>query len=128
MTAAASTKRRSIPARMDYETFASASRKSEVSAASKAVKARAQKFHLNCIYRKMKWILERSFNCGSAKLIEKMPTNEKMIKVSIVEDSRGTRESLTELLGRSAHLRCVGAHANGEEALRKIPEEIPDVV
>jgi DNA-binding NarL/FixJ family response regulator len=57
-----------------------------------------------------------------------MPAHEKMIKVSIVEDSRGTRESLTELLGRSAHLRCVGAHANGEEALRKIPEEIPDVV
>jgi DNA-binding NarL/FixJ family response regulator len=51
-----------------------------------------------------------------------------MIKVSIVEDSRGTRESLTELLGRSEHLRCVGAHANGEDALRKIPEETPDVV
>jgi len=31
-------------------------------------------------------------------------------------------------LGRAAHLRCVGAHANGEDALRKIPEETPDVV
>ena len=37
------------------------------------------------------------------------------IKVSIVEDSRGTRESLAELLGRVPGLRCVGAHANGEE-------------
>jgi DNA-binding NarL/FixJ family response regulator len=50
------------------------------------------------------------------------------IKVSIVEDSRGTRESLTELLGRSASLRCVGAHPNGEEALQAIPAEAPDVV
>jgi DNA-binding NarL/FixJ family response regulator len=50
------------------------------------------------------------------------------IKVSIVEDSRGTRESLTELLGRAPGLRCVGAHANGEDALRSIPTEMPDVV
>src|SRR5512140_2750706 len=50
------------------------------------------------------------------------------IKVSIVEDNRGTRESLTELLGRSPLLRCVGAHPDGEEALRLIPGEDPDVV
>src|SRR5256886_9505066 len=50
------------------------------------------------------------------------------IKVSIVEDSRGTRESLTELLGRAPGLRCVGAHANGEAALEGIPKEVPDVV
>jgi DNA-binding NarL/FixJ family response regulator len=50
------------------------------------------------------------------------------IRVSIVEDSRGTRESLTELLGRASTLRCVGAHPNGEEALRDIPAEEPDVV
>ena len=50
------------------------------------------------------------------------------IKVSIVEDSRGTRESLTELLGRAPGLRCVGAHANGEQALQGIPTECPDVV
>jgi DNA-binding NarL/FixJ family response regulator len=50
------------------------------------------------------------------------------IKVSIVEDNRGTRESLTELLGRTQALRCVGAHPNGEEALRRIPAEAPDVV
>jgi DNA-binding NarL/FixJ family response regulator len=50
------------------------------------------------------------------------------IKVSIVEDSRGTRESLTELLGRAPGLRCVGAHPTGEAALLSIPEESPDVV
>jgi len=50
------------------------------------------------------------------------------ITVSIVEDSRGTRESLTELLKRSPGLRCVGAYANGEQALRELPGSIPDVV
>jgi DNA-binding NarL/FixJ family response regulator len=50
------------------------------------------------------------------------------IKVSIVEDNRGTRESLTELLGRAGMLSCVGAHSSGEEALAKIPLEEPDVV
>jgi DNA-binding NarL/FixJ family response regulator len=50
------------------------------------------------------------------------------IKVSIVEDNRGTRESLKELLGRASTLRCVGAHANGDGALREIPAENPDVI
>jgi len=50
------------------------------------------------------------------------------ISVSIVEDNRGTRESLKELLGRAQGLRCLGAYASGEEALRRIPEESPDVV
>ena len=50
------------------------------------------------------------------------------IKVSIVEDNRGTRESLREFLDRARSLKCVGIHANGEEALRQIPEEKPDVV
>jgi len=51
-----------------------------------------------------------------------------MITVSIVEDDRGTRESLRELLERAAGLRCVGAHGNGEDALRSIPAENPNVV
>lgn len=59
-----------------------------------------------------------------------MSVNKKdmRIKVSIVEDNRGTRESLKELLGRATSLNCVGAHPNGEEALEKIPAEAPDVV
>ena len=48
-----------------------------------------------------------------------------MIKVSIVEDNRGTRESLTELLDRAPGLRCVGAHPNGEAALHGFPAEGP---
>ena len=50
------------------------------------------------------------------------------IRVSIVEDNRGTRESLTELLDRSPALRFVGAHPSGEDALEKIPGDPPDVV
>jgi DNA-binding NarL/FixJ family response regulator len=50
------------------------------------------------------------------------------ITVSIVEDDRGTRESLGELLGRASSLRCVGSHPDGETALQKIPDERPDVV
>jgi DNA-binding NarL/FixJ family response regulator len=50
------------------------------------------------------------------------------INVSIVEDNRGTRESLKELLGRAKTLQCVGVHPNAEEALRRIPEDRPDVV
>jgi DNA-binding NarL/FixJ family response regulator len=58
-----------------------------------------------------------------------MKKNQSMhIRVSIVEDNRGTRESLTELLGRVPALRCVGAHPSGEEALQRIPAELPDVV
>jgi len=58
-----------------------------------------------------------------------MKKNQSMpIRVSIVEDNRGTRESLTELLGRAPTLRFVSAHPNGEEALRQIPVEEPDVV
>jgi len=50
------------------------------------------------------------------------------IRVSIVEDNRGTRESLTELLTRAPALRFVGAHPTGEDALQQIPAEAPDVV
>jgi len=57
-----------------------------------------------------------------------MKKKEMGIKVSIVEDSRGTRESLSELLGRAPGLRCVGAHSSGEKALQAIPQENPDVV
>jgi DNA-binding NarL/FixJ family response regulator len=50
------------------------------------------------------------------------------IAISIVEDQRDMRESLVEWLGNAPGLRCVGAHASAEEALRDIPGENPDVV
>lgn len=50
------------------------------------------------------------------------------VNVAIVEDNRGARESLRELLGRAPGLRCVGVHANAEHALEHLPAEQPDVV
>lgn len=50
------------------------------------------------------------------------------IKISIVEDQQEMRESLVAWLGGAPGLHCVGAHATGEEALKKIPGENPDVV
>jgi DNA-binding NarL/FixJ family response regulator len=50
------------------------------------------------------------------------------IRVSIVEDNRGTRESLTELLTRAPALRFINAHPTGEDALQRIPADAPDVV
>jgi DNA-binding NarL/FixJ family response regulator len=50
------------------------------------------------------------------------------INVAIVEDNTGTRESLMELLGRSTGLRCVGAFASAEDALKELPACKPDVV
>ncbi len=57
-----------------------------------------------------------------------MKKKQMQIRVSIVEDNRGTRESLGELLERAPSLCFVGAHPSGEEALRQIPAEAPDVV
>lgn len=50
------------------------------------------------------------------------------ITISIVEDQNEMRESLVAWLSDAPGLRCVGAHATGEEALKRIPEEKPDVV
>ena len=50
------------------------------------------------------------------------------IAISIVEDQRALRESLVEWLGNAPGIRCVGAYATAEEALRGIPAQKPDVV
>lgn len=50
------------------------------------------------------------------------------IKVSIVEDDRKTRESLTQLLSGAANIACIKSYSTGEQALAGIPAEIPDVV
>jgi len=50
------------------------------------------------------------------------------ITVALVEDVAGTRDSLTKLLGHAPGLRCVGACASGEDALRDLPPLAPDVV
>ncbi len=50
------------------------------------------------------------------------------IAVAVVEDVKGTRENLVELLKRAAGLNCAGAFASGEAAVRDLPTLAPDVV
>jgi DNA-binding NarL/FixJ family response regulator len=52
----------------------------------------------------------------------------KPINVTIVEDDKGTRETLLAVLGCAPTLRCLNAYPNGEEAVRGIPNAVPDVV
>ncbi len=49
------------------------------------------------------------------------------IKVSLVEDNAGTRESLTKLLQRAPGIECLRSYATGEDALKGIPTEVPQV-
>lgn len=51
-----------------------------------------------------------------------------MIKVGIVEDSTGVRKTLQALLDDTPGFACVCACDSGEDALKKIPKVLPDVV
>ena len=53
---------------------------------------------------------------------------EKRIKVALVEDQPEVRESWTRLLNSFPDFACVCACTSGEEALRIIPPEQPDVI
>ena len=50
------------------------------------------------------------------------------IKVAIVDDDDGIRSSLATLIRRAPALRLVGDYADGEAALKDIPQRPPDVV
>src|SRR5580704_1189170 len=56
-----------------------------------------------------------------------MPTEKSPLTVCIVEDNRGTRESLLAVLQQEPRLRCLAAYATGEAALSGIPVEKPNV-
>jgi DNA-binding NarL/FixJ family response regulator len=49
-------------------------------------------------------------------------------RVAVVEDDAGLRHSLERLLDLSPGFRCVCACNDGEEALKFIPDKLPDVV
>lgn len=51
-----------------------------------------------------------------------------VITVAVVEDQSELRESLREVLDASPALHCVAACANGEEAVRDLPNLRPQVV
>jgi DNA-binding NarL/FixJ family response regulator len=48
--------------------------------------------------------------------------------VIVVEDDRGLRDQLTEILENAPDIECLGAFASAEEALPQILEKNPDVV
>jgi DNA-binding NarL/FixJ family response regulator len=48
--------------------------------------------------------------------------------VVVVEDDRALRQQIVDILGTASDIRCVGAFASAEEALKAIPARTPDVV
>src|SRR5215813_6411327 len=50
------------------------------------------------------------------------------IRVAIVEDRRELREGLAILINGTEGFRCSGTYRSMEEALERIPHELPDVV
>jgi DNA-binding NarL/FixJ family response regulator len=50
-----------------------------------------------------------------------------LIKLSIVEDYSQVREMLAKTFNEAPGIRCVSAHATGEEAVHEIPLANPDV-
>jgi DNA-binding NarL/FixJ family response regulator len=50
------------------------------------------------------------------------------IKVAIVDDDEGIRDSLSALIKRVPGFKLMGDYANGETALKEIPKLLPDVV
>ena len=50
-----------------------------------------------------------------------------MVTVSLVEDHAGTRDDLISVIARSKEIRLLAAYQDGEEALRCLPKQKPDV-
>jgi DNA-binding NarL/FixJ family response regulator len=51
-----------------------------------------------------------------------------MIQISIVEDDKDIRESLTILINGTADFKCISTYNNCESALNKIKDDSPDVI
>jgi DNA-binding NarL/FixJ family response regulator len=55
-------------------------------------------------------------------------STKRLVRVALVEDQPEVRESWTRLLNSFPDFECVCSCTSGEEALRSIPEEEPDVI
>lgn len=55
-------------------------------------------------------------------------TETHTIKIAIVEDLREIREGLARLINATDGFRCTGVYASMEEALEKVPNNLPDLV
>jgi DNA-binding NarL/FixJ family response regulator len=51
-----------------------------------------------------------------------------MTRIAIVEDNKLIRESLVDYVHTDPEFKCVLACATGEEALRELPKQAPDIV
>ena len=51
-----------------------------------------------------------------------------MISVSIIDDEKELRESITTFVNGSAGFKCVSAYGSAEAGLQRLPEDKPDVV
>jgi DNA-binding NarL/FixJ family response regulator len=49
-------------------------------------------------------------------------------KVAVVEDDKGLRQQLAQILTEAPNIQVVGLYGSAEEALKHIPEVVPDVV
>jgi DNA-binding NarL/FixJ family response regulator len=53
---------------------------------------------------------------------------KKIITVSIVDDEAELREHIAGYLAAAGNIRCQGAYASAEEALKQLPADKPDVI
>ena len=51
-----------------------------------------------------------------------------MISLSIVDDEKELRQSITTFVNGAPGFKCLSAHGSAEEALKTLPAEKPDVV
>lgn len=57
-----------------------------------------------------------------------METQTDVIKTAVVEDMRDIRDGLTTLINFTEGFRCTGSYPSMEEALARLPGNIPDVL
>ena len=55
-------------------------------------------------------------------------TKQEVIKTAVVEDMKDIREGLATLINFTEGFRCTGSFRSMEEALARLPDEIPDVL
>jgi DNA-binding NarL/FixJ family response regulator len=55
-------------------------------------------------------------------------TNAEVIKTAVVEDMKDIRDSLTTLINFTDGFRCTGSYRSMEEALARLPDDLPDVL
>lgn len=57
-----------------------------------------------------------------------MDTQTDVIKTAVVEDMRDIRDGLTTLINFTEGFRCTGSYPSMEEALARLPGNVPDVL